>query len=311
VACEKCEIWQHVDCLPDSRDKEELLKRKDVPEGTYPEYEFVCTRCKKKAKEASKVEAVKSKEQLRKERERELNRAKYARRKEREKARKEEERKRREEEQRLGLANGQLGSSPMGEIHVVGLSSSPAPPSSSPDRAPMTTGQMYTLPQYPPPNQYSNVAMSYSPQQATHLNQNTIRSPPSQYQQYQHGTISTPNSTFPPSNQQIPAQRQAERPPAQQSQPPLNTNLSDLPFSHIGRHLQRVRLCLTVKPFRIIVLTLLLMRMVLSHQHHKQGISRANLLQTSNTGRQVVDILPNLNNNNPRNTHPGALHRPR
>lgn len=222
MACEKCEIWQHVDCLPNSHDKAELLKRKDVPEGTYPEYEFICTRCKKKAKEASKMEGGKTKEQLRKERERELNKAKYARRKEREKARKEEERRKRDEEQRLGLQNGELASSPMGEVHVLGVSSSPLPPSSSPDRAPMTTGQLYALPTHPPPNQHSTFGMSYSPQQVAHFNLNSNQSHASQYQQQQdpQGSISTPNTTFLPSTQQTPAQQESDRPPMSQLQPP-------------------------------------------------------------------------------------------
>lgn len=226
MACEKCEIWQHVDCLPNSQDKEELLKRKDVPEGTYPDYEFICTRCRKKAKEASKTEAVKSKEQMRKERERELNRAKYARRKEREKARKEEERRKREEEQRLGLANGELASSPMGELHGLGVSSSPVPASSSPDRAPMTTGQLYTLPTYPPAKQNSPLEMPYShQQQVPYFNQNSIQSPAGQYQQHQHGAISTPNTTFAPANQQTPvAHQQVDRSGMSQGQPPRQSS---------------------------------------------------------------------------------------
>ena len=219
MACEKCEIWQHVDCLPNSRDKEELLKRKDVPEGTYPEYEFICSRCKKKAKEASKADGAKTKEQLRKERERELNRAKYARRKEREKARKEEQRKR-EEEQRLGLSNGQVAGSPKGEIYVLGTSSSPAPLSSSPDRTPITIGKLSPLPQYHPPNQYSNATMSHPQQQGPQPSQNSIPSPQIRYVQHQQGAIPTPNFSFTHSNQPTPSQQQTGDPHLSQTQPP-------------------------------------------------------------------------------------------
>ena len=124
--------------------------RKDAPEGTYPEYEFICNRCRKKAKEASKAEAIKTKEQLRKEREREINRAKYERRKAREKAKKEEERRKREEEERLGIVsttpNGQMTESPSGEIRVQ-----PHRPLllDSPLQPPITSTQPYTTPPYP------------------------------------------------------------------------------------------------------------------------------------------------------------------
>jgi PHD-finger len=120
VACEKCEIWQHVACLPDPHDLNELYKRNGAPEGTYPDYEFICSRCKRKAKDAEKAEAVKTKEQLKKEREREINRAKYERRKIREKAKKEEEKRRREEELKIA---GRAPGSPSTQIRNSGLPS--------------------------------------------------------------------------------------------------------------------------------------------------------------------------------------------
>ena len=152
VACEKCDIWQHVACLPDSKDREELTLRNGAPEGTYPDYEFVCGRCKKKAKEASKADAVKSKDQIRKEREREANKAKYERRKLREKAKKEEERRKREEEQRTGIINnGQGFGASTGEIRVAGAASSPIQGTGSSDpRTSASDGLLYGVSRFSP-----------------------------------------------------------------------------------------------------------------------------------------------------------------
>ena len=153
VACEKCDIWQHVACLPDAKDREELLLRKDAPEGQYPDYEFICSRCRKKAKEAQKAEAVMTKEQLRKEKERAANRAKYERRKAREKARKEEERRQREEDQRLGitrLPDGTVIQTPIADRPPTGVdSSSPATPMSPDDRIQTSTMPMAAAAPYP------------------------------------------------------------------------------------------------------------------------------------------------------------------
>src|SRR5208282_2554852 len=101
----------------------------------------------------------------------------------------EEERRKREEEQRLGIqssAGGQPASSPSGEIRVLGISSSPVPASSSPERAPMSTGQIYPLPRFTPPSQYSNANPMHSQaaQQSPPSNQNIVPSPPIQFSQY-------------------------------------------------------------------------------------------------------------------------------
>lgn len=155
VACEKCDIWQHVACLPDARDREELLLRKDAPEGEYPDYEFICSRCRKKAKEEAKAEAVKTKEQLRKEKERAANRAKYERRKARDKARKEEERRKREEEARLGittLPDGTVIHNPIVNGPMPGFaSSSPAGSISPESRIPTSAMPMAQAARYHPP----------------------------------------------------------------------------------------------------------------------------------------------------------------
>jgi hypothetical protein len=137
------------------------------------------------------VDAVKTKEQLRKEREREINKAKYERRKIREKARKEEERRKREEEARLGIqmsviTNGRdAASSPLGERYGLGVSSSPVVDSTSPNRTTMSTGQLYTLSRFTPPVQYPNA--NPMPSLASHYppssNQNT---PAVQYTTYPH-----------------------------------------------------------------------------------------------------------------------------
>lgn len=247
VACEKCDIWQHVACLPDPHDREELTIRNGAEEGAYPDYEFICARCRKKAKEAIKADAVKTKEQLRKEKEREANKAKYERRKIREKARKEEERRKREEEQRLGIyptTAGPEASSPMAEIRVrQGLSSSPAQGFSSPDsRAPGSTGQMYSIPRYMPnsartpppypnaapgPSQYPNNSTQPNPipQYMPSATQNSSSSPyssnvpprPPQYQNQNH-----PTHPPPPNYQNFPYQHLQHLPPSQ-PQPPRHS----------------------------------------------------------------------------------------
>ena len=187
----------------------------------------MCTRCRKKAKEAAKLEGVKTKDQLRKEREREVNRAKYLRRKIREKAKKEEERRKREEEQRLGIqssAGGQPTSSPSGEIRVLGISSSPVPASSSPERAPITTGQIYTLPEYLNPN----------PNPSHVAEQNVTHSPPTQFPEYpnlpQPQNIPQPHYQQPQQPAQRPQYSSQPQPlrqppylPPSQDQPPRQT----------------------------------------------------------------------------------------
>lgn len=160
-----------------------MNKRKDVPDGTYPDYEFVCTRCRKKAKEAAKAEAVKSKEQLRKEREREINRAKYERRKLREKARKEQERRKREEELQLGMQSSPGIPDSLGnEIRVLGVPHSPRPTPERPEHTSRQPGQAYTFPDHVPSIQYVNSVKTPSspynnPIYVDPQNQTTLRSP--------------------------------------------------------------------------------------------------------------------------------------
>ena len=229
MACEKCDIWQHVDCLSNEHDKEELYKRKDADEGTYDDYEFICTRCKKKAKEAVKAEAAKSKEERereKREREREINRAKYERRKIREKAKKEEERRKREEEARLAMQNaavtdGTSMPSPSGEAPVSGGPQSSAPVPAT-DRAPMSTGQVYATPRHTPPSQYpppkASPSIPYT--QQTIPNQNTI---PAQYPHplaphpSQHRPIPPTQSNMPPPGHYQPPP--PHLPPVQQPRP--------------------------------------------------------------------------------------------
>ena len=210
MACEKCDIWQHVDCLSNQHDKEELYKRKDAEEGTYDDYEFICTRCRKKAKEAVKAEAAKSKEErdrAKKEHEREINRAKYERRKIREKAKKEEERKKREEEARLAMQNAPVTAAtlmpaPSGEPRVSGdPEASAAVPAV--DRGPMSTGQMYTTPRHTPPSKYPAPNTSPPTPYTQHAipNQNTVPT------QYPHTLAAHPSQHRP-------------MPPAQPNMPP-------------------------------------------------------------------------------------------
>ena len=226
MACEKCDIWQHVDCLSNQHDKEELYKRKDAEEGTYDDYEFICARCRKKAKEAVKAEAAKSKEErdrAKKEHEREINRAKYERRKIREKARKEEERRKREDEASLAMQTAPVTAgtpmpSPSGEPRVLGdpQSSAGLP---AVDRGPMSTGRMYATPRHTPPSTYPapNAGPPTSYTQHAIPNQNTVPT------QYTHALAPHPSQhrpmppAQPPSGHYQPAP--PHPPPVQQPRP--------------------------------------------------------------------------------------------
>jgi hypothetical protein len=249
VACEMCDIWQHVDCLPNPKDREELIKRKDAPEGEYPDYEFICSRCRKKAKEEAKADAVKSKEQLRKEKERAANRAKYERRKAREKARKEEERRKREEEVRLGITTLPDGTVIQTPPVVNGPISSSSPNAISPEhRIPTSTIPMSQAARYPYPPQITPSSHSAMLHDALpYANTMARPGPPPQFIHYPyqspipqpHQVQATPTQTVPNPSPSQQSNASTSSTPSQHPRPPYNHIPYQLPQHASASQLHR------------------------------------------------------------------------